>query len=86
MDGGDSTPEGEVSFDDDPIGPFGNAILYSVSLSMLHFTLDVIVYSQYREEIVMEPKYSRGREPHLPIFLFLVYMLHTKTATRFFLS
>ena len=79
---GDNTPEGEVPFDDDPIGPFGNAILYSISLSMLHFTLDVIVYSQYREEIVWSEILKRTGTA-LPIFLFIVYMLHTKTATRF---
>ncbi|MCJ1366708.1 hypothetical protein MMC16_005838 [Acarospora aff. strigata] len=37
--------------DDDPIGPVGNAIFLAMTLSMLHFTLDVLVHHQYRQEI-----------------------------------
>ncbi|OCK77994.1 hypothetical protein K432DRAFT_406836 [Lepidopterella palustris CBS 459.81] len=79
---GGNTPEGEVPFNDDPIGPFGNAILYSISLSMLHFTLDVIVYSQYREDVIWNEIFKRTGTV-LPIFFVLVYLLHVPVSFRF---
>ncbi|PNS19346.1 Polyphosphoinositide phosphatase [Sphaceloma murrayae] len=33
--------------DDDPIGPLGESIFYAISLSMLHFTLSLLVHNQY---------------------------------------
>jgi hypothetical protein len=36
---------------DPPIGRLGEAILWSVSLTMLHFTFDVLVQHQYAVEI-----------------------------------
>ena len=38
--------------DGPPIGPLGDSILYSISMAALHLTLDVLVYSQYREDIL----------------------------------
>ncbi|KAF2489972.1 hypothetical protein BU16DRAFT_447233, partial [Lophium mytilinum] len=76
-----NTPEGETPFDDDPIGPFGNALLYSISLCMLHFTLDVIVYSQYREEVVWREITTRTLT-NFPVFMIAVWLLHTRTAMR----
>jgi hypothetical protein len=36
---------------DPPIGRLGEAILWSISLSMLHFTFDVLAQNQYAVEI-----------------------------------
>ncbi|GAM88905.1 hypothetical protein ANO11243_069390 [Dothideomycetidae sp. 11243] len=41
-------PATEADDDDDPaIGPLGNAIFLSVTLTILHFTLNVLVHNQY---------------------------------------
>ncbi|KAF2746043.1 hypothetical protein M011DRAFT_404971 [Sporormia fimetaria CBS 119925] len=66
---------------EDLIGPAGNAILYSISMAMLHLTLDVIVYNQYREEIIWPEIFKRAGTA-LPIFFVLVYLLHVDTAKR----
>jgi hypothetical protein len=76
-----NTPPGETPFNDDPIGPFGTALLYSISLCMLHFTLDVIVYSQYREAVVWNEIITRTATA-FPGFLVVVYLLHVETATK----
>lgn len=65
-----------------PIGPFGDAILYSVSMAALHFTLDVLVYSQYREDIIWHEIVWRGATAW-PIFAILVYLTHVDLAYRF---
>ena len=36
---------------DPPIGRFGEAILWSISITMLHFTFDVLVQHQYAMQI-----------------------------------
>jgi hypothetical protein len=76
--GSGRAPAGE----EDPIGPLGNAILYSISLTMLHLTLDVIVYSQYREDIIWSEIFKRAATA-MPVFLGVVYLLHVDTAKRF---
>ncbi|KNG46656.1 hypothetical protein DDE82_006568 [Stemphylium lycopersici] len=75
---------GPASSDDDvpPIGPFGDSILYSVSMAALHLTLDVIVYSQYREDIVWNEIFWRAAAA-LPVFAVLVYLTHVDFSYRF---
>jgi hypothetical protein len=68
--------------DDDPIGPVGNAIFWSDCLAMVHFTLDVLVYSQYRQDIEWGEIFPRTFTI-APILFFLVYTLNTETANRF---
>ena len=41
------------------IGRLGDSILWTISLTMLHFTLDVLVTHQYAEEIVWKGVVSR---------------------------
>lgn len=78
-----NTPSGERSFgDEDPIGPFGEAILYSVSLATVHVMLDVLVYSQYREEVMWSEIFQRAGTA-LPIFFALVYIMHVDFSRRF---
>lgn len=49
------SPEGDEEPRDDQdeplVGRFADAILWSISLTMLHFTLDVLVTHQYAVEI-----------------------------------
>jgi len=68
--------------DEDPIGPFGEAIVYGTSLSMLHFTLDVMVFHQYRQEIEWNEIFIKTGKM-LPALFFVVYLLHSRTASRF---
>ena len=71
-----------ASGEEDPIGPLGNAILYSISLGVLHFTFDVVVYHQYREEVMWLEILKRAASAW-PIFFVVVYLLHVESAKRF---
>jgi hypothetical protein len=51
--------DGEAAHPDEPIGPLGDAIVYTLTMAMLHFTLDVLVYNQYGEEIKWRSIFSR---------------------------
>ena len=68
--------------DGDPIGPFGNAVFWSVSLAMIHFTLDVLVWNQYRQEIEWWPLFQRTFTI-LPVLFLLLYMMASETASKF---
>jgi hypothetical protein len=76
-----STPASSTD-DVPPIGPFGDAILYSTSMAALHFTLDVGVYSQYREEILWNEIVWRAVTA-MPVFMLLVYLTHVGFSYRF---
>jgi hypothetical protein len=65
-----------------PIGPLGDAILYSTSMAALHLTFDVIVYSQYREDILWNEIVWRAAAA-MPIFALLVYLTHVEFSYRF---
>ncbi|KAG9231233.1 hypothetical protein BJ875DRAFT_506797 [Amylocarpus encephaloides] len=65
----------EVEEDEVLVGRLGESFLWSVSLTMLHFTLDVLVMSQYAE--VWEWKKLLGRTAQaFPVFLLLFYSFH----------
>ena len=66
---------------DEPIGPLGQAIFWSVCLAMFHFTLDVLTYNQYRQSIEWAPIFTRTGKV-LPILWFVIFMLRTGTARR----
>jgi hypothetical protein len=51
--------DGTQADQDEPIGPLGEAMVYTMTMTMLHFTLDVLVYNQYGEEIKWKPIFSR---------------------------
>ncbi|KAK0934862.1 hypothetical protein LTR29_013576 [Friedmanniomyces endolithicus] len=68
--------------DDEPIGPVGQAVFWAAALGMLHFTFDVLVYNQYRQEIEWPPIFKRTLTM-LPILFMLVWMLRSETASRF---
>ncbi|CAA9959513.1 hypothetical protein PTNB85_09848 [Pyrenophora teres f. teres] len=65
-----------------PIGALGDSILYSTAMAALHLTLDVIVYSQYREDILWNEIIWRAATA-LPIFTVLVYLTHVDFSYRF---
>jgi hypothetical protein len=63
------------------IGAFGDALLYSTSMTALHLTLDVIVYSQYREDIIWGEIFQRAATAW-PVFILLVYLTHVDLSYR----
>ncbi|KAF9700687.1 hypothetical protein EKO04_001988 [Ascochyta lentis] len=66
----------------EPVGAVGDAILYAISLTALHLTLDVIVYNQYREAILWDEIFKRTATAS-PIFAILVYLTHVEFSYRF---
>ncbi|KAI9816762.1 MAG: hypothetical protein M1827_001407 [Pycnora praestabilis] len=69
------TREGNGDVGEDPIGSFGQAVFFALTLGMLHFTLDVLVHQQYRQEIDWAMIFRRSGMS-LPVIFFLVSMLH----------
>jgi hypothetical protein len=67
--------------DGEPIGPVGDAVFWAVCLSMFHFTLDVLVYNQYAQDIVWSAIFKRSGTV-LPILFLVAYMMRSKTAKR----
>lgn len=67
---------------DSPVGPVGDAVLLTLTLSMLHFTLDVLVYSQYRQDIEWRPICVRTATM-VPLLFTVIYMLRSDMALRF---
>ena len=52
---------GEASEEDEVlVGRLGDAVLWSISLTMLHFTLDVLVTHQYAVEIIWPTLMTRS--------------------------
>ena len=78
-------PDGALSFpklalpQEEPIGVFGQALIFAVSLTMLHFTLDVLVHQQYRQSIDWAMIIQRTAFT-FPLLVSLVYMLHSQAA------
>lgn len=66
----------------EPVGAVGDALLYAISMTALHFTLDVIVYNQYRESILWDEIFKRAATAS-PIFAVLVYLTHVDFSNRF---
>ncbi|KAK6393537.1 hypothetical protein LTR65_002409 [Meristemomyces frigidus] len=68
--------------DGEPIGPVGQAFFWAVTLAMLHFTLDVLVYNQYAIEVLWPAIFKRTFKI-LPILFLLVFLLRSEIASRF---
>jgi hypothetical protein len=64
-----------------PIGAIGEAFVWGISLSMLHFTLDVLVFHQYRQEVAWAEIWTR-MFTMMPALFVVVYILHTRAALR----
>jgi len=67
--------------DDESLGPFGEAIVYSVALCIIHFTLDILVFYQYRREIEWKEISFRAARV-LPALCCILYLFRTKTANQ----
>jgi hypothetical protein len=65
----------------DPIGPVGDAVFWTVCLCMVHFTLDVLVYNQFAQDVDWSAIWSRTGTM-LPIMFLVVYMLRSDLARR----
>ncbi|CAD0087289.1 unnamed protein product [Aureobasidium mustum] len=71
------------SNDDDVImGPGVEAFFLSTSLAMVHFTLDVLVFNQYAQEISWPAIIQRTIIAY-PILFLIVYMMKLEMANRF---
>ncbi|KAJ8069465.1 hypothetical protein OCU04_003119 [Sclerotinia nivalis] len=57
------------------IGRLGDSILWTISLTMLHFTLDVLVTHQYAEEVIWKGVISRTLQA-CPVIWLLFYAFH----------
>ncbi|KAI5251523.1 hypothetical protein E4T42_04165 [Aureobasidium subglaciale] len=64
------------------IGPVGESFFLTTSLAMIHFTLDVLVYNQYAQEINWPAIYQRTAVAY-PILFLIVYMMKTEMANRY---
>lgn len=62
-------------------GPFANALLYAVTLSMVHFTLDVLVYHQYAQAIYWDEILKRVAI-FLPCIGAILYILYQPVLMR----
>jgi hypothetical protein len=67
--------------EDESLGPFGESIVYSVALSMIHFTLDILVFYQYRREIEWKEIFFRAARV-LPALFCILYLFRTKMANQ----
>ena len=67
---------------DEPIGPIGNAVFWASSLGMVHFTLDVLVYNQYRQTIEWREIVTRSLMI-LPVLWLLIFTMQSQTASKF---
>lgn len=59
-----------------------DALLLTLTMSMLHFTLDILVYNQYRQSIEWLPIAKRSATL-FPILFMLIYTLNSRLAARF---
>jgi hypothetical protein len=64
------------------MGPGAEAFFLSTSLAMVHFTLDVLVFQQYAQEISWPAIFQRTAVAY-PILFLIVYMMKSEMANRF---
>jgi hypothetical protein len=69
----------------EPLGAVANATMFCISLSMLHVTLDVMVLSQYSQDVVWSEIASRILRMTPGLFCGL-WLLHTEAAMRWKLA
>ena len=62
---------------DDLPHAFGNALLYGLTLAMIHFTLDVLVHNQYAERLDWLSITSRAGVALLTMMV-VVYIMHPR--------
>lgn len=72
-------PDDALEAADEPIGQLGQALFYALTMTMLHFTLDVLVHHQYRETISWDVIVRRTAIT-FPLLLAIVYILHSRAS------
>ena len=78
-------PDGTISelkngqSDDELLGPLGQALLSSVTLTMLHFTLDVLVHHQYRTEVAWD-SIAWKTITAFPFLWFVIALMHPRSS------
>lgn len=72
---GEKVDDGELEDEEPLVGRLGDSILWSLSLTMLHFTLDVLVSHQYAMEIEWPAIMKRAAQA-FPVILLLFYSFH----------
>ncbi|KAK3905480.1 hypothetical protein C8A05DRAFT_12699 [Staphylotrichum tortipilum] len=76
----DDEDDGDGEDDDGELSPAADraldTLLWTVSLAMLHFTLDVLVHHQYSVDRIVWPTVWRRFGQALFVFGLLVYLLH----------
>lgn len=78
QDNGTGDGSQEVDGDEEPlVGRLGETFLWSISLTMLHFTLDVLVAHQYAVAIEWNDIVSRSVQAFPGSFLFSISSLYT---------
>jgi len=66
----------EPAEDGEPlIGRLPESVFWSISLTMLHFTMDVLVARQFAVDMEWDSLMNRSAQA-FPVFLFLIYSLH----------
>ncbi|KAF2486383.1 hypothetical protein BDY17DRAFT_291399 [Neohortaea acidophila] len=78
----DGTNVESIPDDEGEIGPIADATFWSIILATLHFTLDVLVYSQYRQEIEWTVITKRTITMIIPLFV-LVLLLRSSIVRQF---
>ena len=66
--------------DDELLGPLAQALFNAVTLTMLHFTLEVLVHQQYRTEMGWTDIMWKTMMA-FPFLLVLIYALHPRAST-----
>ncbi|KXL46937.1 hypothetical protein M433DRAFT_142868 [Acidomyces richmondensis BFW] len=66
--------------DDEFLGPLGQSVFWSTALAMLHFTLDVLVSNQYRQDIDF-PSITRRSLLMWPVLSALMYLLRARSSS-----
>ena len=67
--------------DGEPIGQTGDAVFWAVCLTMFHFTLDVLTFQQYRQEVEWGAIWKRTAMV-LPILWLVIFVMRSQTARR----
>ncbi|MCJ1352905.1 MAG: hypothetical protein MMC33_002889 [Icmadophila ericetorum] len=76
----DVLPEGPSQAEDEPIGELGQALFHALTMTMLHFTLDVLVHHQYRETISWD-MIAQRTAINFPLLLTIIYVLHPRVSS-----
>lgn len=72
--------DGRVEEDEELLGRFGHAVVLTFTLALLHFTLDVLVYHQYAQDIEWNAIFKRTFST-LPVLFLLTYILSSPSST-----